>query len=76
MKTYPREGFKPPAEYGWIHFTDAGVEVYDKGEVLPPHIVAIKNPPIDPNYVPPKSLEQQIADLKLEVEKLKAAAPK
>ena len=76
MKTYPRVGFIPPAEYQFILWTDADVQVYDKGEVLPPAIAAIKNPPVDPNYVPPKSLEQQIADLKLEVEKLKAAAPK
>ena len=69
MKIYPKAGFVPPAEYGWIHFTDAGVEVYDKGEALPANLAALKNPPI--NLVPPKSLEQEIAELKVEIEKLK-----
>ena len=84
MKLYPREGFVPPAKYQFIFWTDAGVEVYDVGEVLPPHIAALKNPPVDPNAPPPKSLEQEIAELKAkiaaqdaEIAKLKeSAAPK
>ena len=65
-----------PAVYDFVYITDTTVEVYYKGDVLPPHIQAIKNPPVDPNYIPPKSLDQEIAALKIEIEKLKAAAPK
>ena len=65
MQLYTKAGFVPPAEYGLIHHTDTGVEVYDKGETLPAHLESLKNPP----PAPPVDL---VAELKAKVAAMEA----
>ena len=66
MQIHPKEGFEPPSEYGWIHHTDAGIEVYAQGEALPPNLAALKDPPLAP---PPADL---LAELKAKVAAMEA----
>lgn len=71
MQIHPKEGFEPPTEYGWIHHTDAGVEVYDKGDILPPALAALKDPPVVAQ-APPVDLVAKLAELEAKVLKTEA----
>lgn len=72
MQLRLKEGFEPPSEYGWIHHTDAGVEVYAKGEALPPNLAALKDPPPAPPVDLVAELKAKVAEMEAKILKTEA----